>query len=221
MDSYVQPQQLPSLPFSDLDGLATLKPTVSFIILSAYRRITIAISVIRSFYIVPAVVAGVGCGVPLTPPVPPKRDTLESRHQELLKTQRQLQEQYDRLQKLHGVQFVPGAVALPTIQSSPLANEVMIPHHQTNVQTTGSCSDNRNAHSENLVDAETNQETNTATGNGLSKNMNHPVDSVEFNDQQSTSSTTSSIKTDVDCEKGRDLLFISLLLDNTHGTDIL
>ncbi|EFX66224.1 hypothetical protein DAPPUDRAFT_116598 [Daphnia pulex] len=43
-------------------------------------------------------------GAPLTLPGSPKRDTLESRHQELLKTQKHLQEQYDRLQRFHGTQ---------------------------------------------------------------------------------------------------------------------
>ncbi len=46
-------------------------------------------------------------GVPLTLPGSPKRDTLESRHQELLKTPKHLQEQYDRLQRFHGTQIMP------------------------------------------------------------------------------------------------------------------
>ena len=52
----------------------------------------------------------------MTLPGSPKRDTLESRHQELLKTQKHLQEQYDRLQRFHSTQVTPLPIKSDVLQ---------------------------------------------------------------------------------------------------------
>ena len=189
-----------------------------------WQKIKITITICLLCVVFIAAVVAVDGRIPLTPPVPPKRETLETRHQELLKTQRQLQEQYDRLQKFHGVQFVPGAAALPTLQqSSPMTSVVMSSpyRHTLNLQTTGTFSElHEGTPRDNSIDAEASGETKTVVSNGPSENVEQSDDSVDFNDQSSTAAATKI--DDVDCdEKGRDLLLISLLLDNTHETDIL
>lgn len=152
-------------------------------------------------------------GATQVPPASPKRESLESRHQELLKTQRQLQERFDRLQKIHGPQLMPTAAALGTVPSgseSAATSQAI----EESAQTTETCSGlTPNLHFNEVKSQEAKQ--------GSSKLVEQSSSSLETDDM-SVSSTTSSMMTEIECDtKGKDFRFISLLLDATHETDIL
>jgi hypothetical protein len=160
-------------------------------------------------------------GVPLTLPGSPKRDTLESRHKELLKTQKHLQEQYDRLQRIHGTQ-VTTASAESDVQvvgppsphcTSQMVNEASVTsERQLNAQKTTETCDLVTSEKKNVQNIE-NQEIAVE----ITRNVNQPTDhSAERKEQLPNPSTI-----DADRDKGRDYTFISLLLDNAHETDIL
>ncbi len=167
-------------------------------------------------------------GVPLTLPGSPKRDTLESRHQELLKTQKHLQEQYDRLQRFHGTQIMPVPSVNDTLQlvvpPSPqftaqvVSEAYATPERQFNLQTDTDRCDSETNENKHLQNIENQAMINVvAIDNRTPQNAIQPKNhSIETKDQQSINSSI-----DTDGDKGRDYTFISILLDNAHETDIL
>lgn len=136
---------------------------------------------------------------------------METRHQELLRTQKQLQERYDRLQKIHGPQFIPapvGGAALPQTGDDTGSVNSTAAIETLSAQTAAS--------SHNSAE---NQLESAAAAAVVGNQLNNDDDPHSSTDEQS--STTSSARTEIECNKGRDHLFISLLLDSSHETDIL
>lgn len=160
----------------------------------------------------------------IQPPASPKRESLESRHQELLKTQRQLQERFDRLQKIHGSQLMPSVggstfgISVPSETAEAAAVTITTTTTQPDsAQTTETCSGQSANTQSNEVQR---QEVRKSSGNS-SKLVEQLSSSLET-DEMSVSSTTSSMMTEIECDnRGKDFRFISLLLDSTHETDIL
>lgn len=161
-------------------------------------------------------------GETCVPPVSQKRDTLESRHQELLKTQKHLQEQYNRLQKFHGAQFVSHALCNTSIAPlSPSHHASALGDRIVSLRPSESQSSKRFFASDvGLGDRPitvSDQDADVAVGNEINKDTNQ-IGQTADSDQQLT---TSAAKIDAEADKNRDFHYISLLLDNTHETDIL
>ncbi|XP_045032849.1 coiled-coil domain-containing protein CG32809 isoform X4 [Daphnia magna] len=152
----------------------------------------------------------------------PKRDHLESRHQELLKTQKHLQEQYDRLQRIHGTQLLPVALGGEAAQSSQqcptlvVADQVdSVSDRRSNAPSTATrdSAAGQNDHPRSVE----NQETEKASpANGISSNGSQ---SSGHSSDRNEQSALPAMNTDGD--KNRESIFISLLLENAHETDIL
>ena len=163
--------------------------------------------------------------VPLTLPGSPKREILESRHQELLKTQKHLQEQYDRLQRLHSTQVTPVPIgsdvlqlAVPHCTSQMVDKESVASNRQFIAQKSTETCNLQKRENKNFENIENEEMKNKAIDNGTTKILNQPTDNADEKKEQLL--ITPSIN-DADREKGRDYTFISLLLDNAHETDIL
>ncbi|KAI9563847.1 hypothetical protein GHT06_011314 [Daphnia sinensis] len=150
----------------------------------------------------------------------PKRDHLESRHQELLKTQKHLQEQYDRLQRIHGTQLLPvaalGGEAAQQCPALVVADQATnVPDRRSNAPSAGTrdCAAGQNDHPPSVE----NQEAEKAG----------PANGISSNDSQSSGHSSDNIEQsalpamNTDGDKSRESIFISLLLENAHETDIL
>ena len=161
----------------------------------------------------------------MTLPGSPKRDTLESRHQELLKTQKHLQEQYDRLQRFHSTQVTPLPIksdvlqlAVPHCTSQMVDKESVASDRQFIAQKSTETFNSQKREKKNFENIENEEMKNKSIDNGTTKILNQPTDNADEKKEQLL--ITPSIN-DADREKGRDYTFISLLLDNAHETDIL
>ncbi|KAK4027139.1 hypothetical protein OUZ56_016153 [Daphnia magna] len=152
----------------------------------------------------------------------PKRDHLESRHQELLKTQKHLQEQYDRLQRIHGTQLLPVVLGGEAAQSSQQCPTLVVADQADSVSdrrsnapstATRDSAAGQNDHPRSVE----NQETEKASpANGISSNGSQ---SSGHSSDRNEQSALPAMNTDGD--KNRESIFISLLLENAHETDIL
>lgn len=156
----------------------------------------------------------------------PKKNHLESRHQELLKTQKHLQEQYDRLQRFHGTQLLPVVLAGEPTQPSQqcsisvVANEATnSPDRRFNDPTTGLRCDSVTGQNDELLSVENQQTTKASIANKISSDGSQPLGLSTDQNKQSVFSVTSLMNNDSD--RDRESICFSLLLENAHETDIL
>ncbi|XP_057378598.1 coiled-coil domain-containing protein CG32809-like isoform X3 [Daphnia carinata] len=154
----------------------------------------------------------------------PKRDHLESRHQELLKTQKHLQEQYDRLQRIHGTQLLPVALGVggEAAQSSQQSPTLVVAEQATNAPDRRS-----NGPSTGTLDSAAGQNDHPQSVENRETEKASPANGISSNDSQSSGHSSGKIEQSAlaamnpDGDKSRESIFISLLLENAHETDIL